>query len=170
VNNKNCYGRSRRGFAFILMTCGAMTGFAISGCATIIHGTRQDVGISSSPSGADVWVDNSQMGQTPVITHLSRKDSHIVKLVLPGYQPYETTITRSVSGWVWGNIAFGGLIGLGVDAISGGIYKLSPEQVSGALAGERAAGLSTDGIYIQVAMKPQHGWELVGQLQKTSLQ
>jgi hypothetical protein len=165
--NDSSYGRSKKGLAFIFITCGAFAGFAISGCATIIHGTRQDVSISSSPSGADVWVDNSQVGQTPVIAHLSRKDSHIVKLVLPGYQPYETTITRSVSGWVWGNIAFGGLIGLGVDAISGGIYKLSPEQVSGELAGQRAAGLSTDGIYILVAMKPQHGWELVGQLQKS---
>jgi hypothetical protein len=32
---------------------------------------------------------------------------------------FEATVTRSVSGWVWGNVVFGGLVGLAVDAISG---------------------------------------------------
>ena len=128
------------------------------------------MGISSSPTGAEVWVDNVKMGETPVVAKLRRKDTHTVKLVLPGYQPYETTITRSVSGWVWGNIALGGLIGLGVDAASGGMYKLSPEQVSGNLAGERTAGISSgDEFFIEVVTKPQRGWEHIGQLQKDRL-
>jgi PEGA domain len=163
-------GRSRKGFAVILVMCSALAGLCLSACATIMHGTRQEVGISSSPTGAEVWVDNVKMGETPVVAKLRRKDTHTVKLILPGYQPYETTITRSVSGWVWGNIAIGGLIGLGVDAISGGMYKLSPEQVSGNFAVERAAGLSQeDQLYIDVATKPQQGWEHIGQLQKTGL-
>jgi hypothetical protein len=146
-NVKSGYGPSKRGVAFILMTCGAITVVAISGCATVVHGTRQEVGISSAPTGAEVWIDNIKVGETPVVAKLRRKDTHTVQLMLPGYQPYETTITRNVSGWVWGNIAIGGLIGLGVDAISGGMYKLSPEQVTGSLAVEHAAGLSkTDGI------------------------
>jgi len=165
------YGRSRNGISFILMMCGAIAAFALSACATIMHGTRQEVGISSSPSGAEVWVDDIKMGETPVIAKLRRKDSHTVKLILPGYQPYEIAITRSVSGWVWGNIAIGGLIGLGVDAMSGGMYKLSPEQVSGSFAAERAAqNTKTDEIYIDVVMKPERGWELVGQLRKNSAQ
>jgi hypothetical protein len=163
-------GRSRKGFAVILVMCSALAGLCLSACATIVHGTRQEVGISSSPTGAEVWVDNVKMGETPVVAKLRRKDTHTVKLILPGYQPYETTITRSVSGWVWGNIAIGGLIGLGVDAISGGMYKLSPEQVSGNFAVERAAGLSQeDELYIDVSTKPQQGWEHIGQLQKTGL-
>jgi PEGA domain len=133
-----------------------------------MHGTRQDIGIASSPSGADVWIDNIQMGQTPVIEKLTRKDNHIVKIVLPGFQPFETTVTRSVSGWVWGNLAFGGLIGLGVDAISGGLYKLSPEQMTGTLLATRA-GIPTDydGVYVSVVLKAEAGWEKVGQLQRT---
>jgi hypothetical protein len=161
-------GRSRKGFAVILVMCGALTALCLSACATIIHGTRQEVGISSSPTGAEVWVDDVKMGETPVVAKLRRKGTHTVKLVLPGYQPYETTITRSVSGWVWGNIAIGGLIGLGVDAISGGMYKLSPEQVNGNFSAERAAGLSKeDELYIDVANKPQQGWQHIGQLQKS---
>lgn len=166
-NIESGYSGPRKGVAFILVTVAAITGFAVSGCGTIIHGTRQGVGISSAPTGAEVWIDNIKMGETPVIAKLRRKDTHTVKLILPGYQPYETTITRNVSGWVWGNIVIGGLLGLGVDAISGGMYKLSPGQVTGSLAAERAADSSkTDEIYVDVIMKPQRAWELIGQLQK----
>jgi hypothetical protein len=162
-------GRSKSGFVAALATCGAIAGMLASGCATIIHGTHQDVGISSAPTGAEVWVDNIKMGETPVVTKLRRKDAHVVKLVLPGYEPYETTITRSVSGWLWGNIVIGGFIGLGVDAISGGMYRLSPAHVSGSFAGERSAGLANrDEIYIDIAMTPKRGWDLVGQLQKSN--
>jgi hypothetical protein len=143
-------------------------GFTLSGCATIIHGTRQDVAFSSSPTGAEVWVDSVKMGETPVVAKLRRKDTHAVRFVLNGYRPYETTITRSVSGWVFGNIVFGGLIGLGVDAISGSIYKLSPEKVTGTLTDARTVALAkADAIYIDVEMKPQPGWELIGQLQRS---
>jgi hypothetical protein len=139
----------------------------LSACATIMHGTSQDVGISSSPTGAAVWIDNAERGNTPLITKLSRKDNHIVKLQLAGYQPFEATMTRSVSGWVWGNIAFGGLIGLAVDAISGGIYKLSPEQITGTLTAASAnASMAGDGIYVTVVLKPQDGWVKVAQLQR----
>ena len=161
-------GTPRMSGPFILVACGAMVGFALSGCATIIHGTHQDVAFSSSPTGAAVWVDSVKMGETPVVAKLRRKDTHAVKLVLNGYQPYETTITRSVSGWVFGNIVFGGLIGLGVDAISGSIYKLSPDKVAGTLADARTVALAKeDAIYIDVEMKPQPGWELIGQLQRS---
>ena len=113
-NVESSCGRSRKGFALILVMCGALAGLCLSACATIIHGMRQEVGISSSPTGAEVWVDNVKMGETPVVAKLRRKDTHTVKLLMPGYQAYETTITRSVSGWVWGNIAIGGLLGLGI--------------------------------------------------------
>jgi hypothetical protein len=132
-------------------------------CGTIIHGTRQDVGVSSSPTGAQVFVDNTPLGQTPVVAKLTRKDNHVIRITMPGYQTFETNVTRSVSGWVWGNIVFGGLIGLAVDAISGGLYKLRPEQVTGTLAtAEVRSGQGT--IYVAVVLAPDPSWEKVGQL------
>jgi hypothetical protein len=146
---------------------GAIGAFGLSGCASIMHGTRQDIGIASSPSGADVWIDNIRMGQTPVVERLKRNSSDVVKISMPGYQPFETTITHSVSGWVWGNVAIGGLIGLGVDAISGGIYKLSPEQVTGELrANLSEVPASHDDVAVKVALHPESGWVKVGQLQR----
>lgn len=139
----------------------------LTACATIMHGTNQDVGISSSPTGAFVSIDNMDKGVTPLITKLSRKDNHIVRIAMAGYAPFEATMTRSVSGWVWGNIAFGGLIGLAVDAVTGGLYKLSPEQVTGTLAvGHAGATKTGDGIYVVVVLKPQDDWVKIAQLQR----
>ena len=105
----------------------------VSGCATVVSGPSQHIGIASIPTGATVSVDNVARGQTPVLTPLSRKDDHLVKVELPGYHPFEATLTRSVNGWVFGNILIGGLIGVGVDALSGAMYSLTPGQITASL-------------------------------------
>ena len=140
---------------------------ALASCASIIHGTHQDVGISSVPTGAAVTIDNVESGKTPFVANLTRKANHIVRVALPGYQPYDLTLTSSVSGWVWGNIAFGGLIGLAVDAIDGGMYKLTPEQLSVTLSsGQASLSRHADGIYLVVVLKPRSDWVKVAQLQR----
>ncbi len=136
-----------------------------SACASIIHGTHQDVGISSSPTNAAVKVDGNIVGNTPVNAKLTRKDRHIISIEMPGYQPYETTFTRGVSGWVWGNIAFGGLIGLAVDAIDGGMYQLTPEQIHAEMRSQNASVMRLgDGLLFAVVLKPDPAWQKVGQL------
>jgi len=138
-----------------------------TGCASIMHGTSQDVGISSSPTNANVTVDKVAQGQTPVVAKFSRKDNHIVRLELDGYAPAEMTLTRSVSGWVWGNVVFGGLIGLAVDAISGGLYKLTPAQLQGTLARQGASiAPAKDGVYVVLVKAPEAEWVKVGQLRQ----
>jgi uncharacterized protein YceK len=108
----------------------------LSGCASIMHGTTQQIGVSSAPTGARVVVNGGQRGVTPLVLDLERKGPHTLSIESDGYEPFQMSLTRSVSGWVWGNIVFGGVIGLAVDAATGGLYKLSPEQVSAEL--ERA--------------------------------
>ncbi|MEA3174713.1 MAG: hypothetical protein QOF42_2124 [Gammaproteobacteria bacterium] len=138
--------------------------FGLSGCASIIHGTHQDVGISSNPTGASVTIDSVVTGTTPVIAKLTRKSNHIVQMELPGYQPFEATLTCGVSGWVWGNVVFGGLVGLAVDAISGGMYKLNPDQITASLSNPLAATKPAEGVYLFAVLKPEADWEKVGQL------
>jgi uncharacterized protein YceK len=150
-----------------LATLGGTALLVMAGCATIIHGTRQDVGISSTPTGASVTIDNLQSGTTPVFSKLRRKENHVVRVSLPGYQPMDLTLTSSVSGWVWGNVAIGGLIGLAVDAISGGMYKLSPEELSAALGATTAGSVTKggDGIYVIAVLKPEANWVKLAQLE-----
>lgn len=147
----------------------------LPGCASIMHGTSQDVGLSSTPTNAKVFVDNQPFGNTPMVAKLSRKDNHIVRMNLDGYQPFEATLTKSVSGWVWGNIVFGGLIGLAVDAVSGGLYNLTPEQIAGQMAANTVAPAGTsrppetsqvtkDGIYVVVILRPDPAWQRIGAL------
>lgn len=153
-----------------LLTLAAV--LALTGCATIMHGTSEDVGFSSTPTNAKVSVDNHEVGQTPTVVSLSRKDNHIVHMELAGYQPFDATITRSTSGWVWGNIVFGGIIGLAVDAMTGGLYTLNPAQVQAQLATATQAGkpsgdqasVRRDRLYVAVVMQPDPSWRKVGQL------
>ncbi len=142
-------------------------GISLTGCATIMHGTTQPVGISSQPTGATVSIDGQLYGNTPVIASLKRKNNHIVNIELKGYEPYATTLTRQTSGWVFGNIILGGLIGLAVDAISGGLYELTPEQISVALRkGGVAMAPREDTLYMNVVMKVDPKWKKVAQLKR----
>ena len=138
-----------------------------SGCASIMQGSSQSFGISSTPDGASVTINNLERGQTPLVVDLKRKDNHLIQIKMPGYVPYSTTLTRRTSGWVWGNLAFGGLIGLAIDAISGGMYKLTPDQVQAVLIKEDTALLlQEDTLYIAVVLEPDPTWEKVGQLSR----
>jgi uncharacterized protein YceK len=139
----------------------------LANCATIMQGTNQSVGISSYPSGANITIDNLSHGTTPLTAKLSRKDNHVVKIELDGYLPYELALSRKVSGWVAGNILFGGLIGLAVDAISGGLYKITPEDVQANLeAVPKTSELNKDEYFITVVLQPNPNWEKIGQLEK----
>ncbi len=138
------------------------------GCATIMHGTKQEVGISSVPSSAKVVIDNRTFGNTPLVANLSRRKNHTVKILLDGYLPYELVLTQKVSGWIWGNIVFGvfgGLIGLVVDVVSGGIYKVTPEQIKAELKESGVnISLEKDRLYVAFVLTPNPEWEKVGQL------
>lgn len=154
---------------FGLLAVGLSLSLILAGCATVMNGTSQDIGVSSSPTGASVKINGQNFGTTPVVAKLSRKDNHTVKLEMPGYAPHEMVLTKSVSGWVWGNIVFGGVVGLAVDAISGGIYKLSPEQVQAEMKNGAVSAVDAKGqVYVTVVMQPQKDWKKIGDLAAVS--
>lgn len=141
----------------------------IYSCGTIMHGTSQDVGFSSNPTNAKVTIDGIPSGATPVTVSLSRKNNHTVLIELEGFYPYSNTLTGSVSGWVWGNLIFGGLPGLAIDAISGGLYVLTPEQVAADLKKSDKVGkveLKNNQLYITVVLQSKPQWKKIGQLDK----
>lgn len=56
----------------------------LAGCATIMHGTTQQVAVSSSPTGAKMAVNGMDRGVTPVIADLKRKDNHVIRVTMEG--------------------------------------------------------------------------------------
>jgi hypothetical protein len=51
---------------------------ASAGCATILKGSNQSIPASSDPASADVLVDRTLVGQTPMSIQMKRKTDHLV--------------------------------------------------------------------------------------------
>lgn len=147
---------------------GIIPSLFLSSCATILQGTKQTIGISSTPSSADIWIDGQYIGKSPMAVKLLRQDNHLIRLELDGYLPHEIYLTKKLNQWTFGNIIFGGFIGLAVDAISGAIYKLTPDQVHAHMSMNHASSSKKgDNSYIAVVLEPDASWEKIGQLEST---
>ena len=131
------------------------------GCATIIHGDSQTVGIGSTPTGAKVRIYSRQgaliMEQTtPTTINLKRGSGYFssanYRLVIArdGYQPSEFNIEGNLDGWyIGGNLIFGGLIGwLIVDPATGSMWTLSPDRVHANLAAKVSFLEQKEGLHI----------------------
>ena len=148
----------------------------LTNCAAIVHGNKQLVDISSQPAGAKVYIDNHVYGSTPTSVKLKRigrfpgessyKKQYQVKIELEGYYPYEMKINRTVDGWFFGNILIGGLIGIIVDAASGSMFRLTPDQVVATMGRNNTVMQNGDNIYIAVSLEIDSEWEKIGQLAK----
>lgn len=137
----------------------------LSSCASIMNGTRQPIGICTNPSNAEVWLDNTFVGKSPIILEMTRSHNHYLRIELEGYEPYAIAFTREISGWVVGNLAFGGFIGLAVDALTGGIYKLTPDQVQVELReGNVSCSQQNEDAFIAVVLKADPSWEKIDTL------
>lgn len=140
----------------------------LTGCATIIHGPNQTIGVNSNPSSARVTVDGQAFGTTPAMVKLASKSTHVIKVELEGYLPFEATVTKKISGWVWGNIVIGGIPGLAIDAVTGSLYRLTPEQLTAQLS--RQSGMaqrpSRDELLIILVPQADPEWQRVGRLNR----
>jgi len=102
---------------------------ALNGCATIIHGTTQDIGITTDPSGADLLVDGQLHYKSPAVITMKRKDDHTVEISQEGYKSEKIDIKGTISAAVLGDFLAGGAIGYGIDAATGAQRRLVPEKV-----------------------------------------
>jgi hypothetical protein len=104
----------------------AAIGFLLTGCASIVRGSSQSILITTPPTvGADC-VLASRAGNwsvtSPGAVRVSKsKEDVTVTCTKDGFQEAVASIPSEFEGWTVGNIVFGGLIGLGVDAATGAI-------------------------------------------------
>ena len=114
---------------------------ALSGCATIVHSGPRAIPVASSPPGAKVSIyDRSNklvltnttpfVAQLPVKYAYFKAQNYRLEFELPGHAPAVVNLDSSVSGWYFGNLAFGGVIGmLIVDPLTGAMFNLTPEKI-----------------------------------------
>jgi uncharacterized protein YceK len=167
----------RKNFTYSFLCIAVIAG--LSGCASIINGSTQSVEFASRPNGAKLFLDGKEMGVTPQTLDLRRKarrkgdtagkKEYTVRIEMEGYAPYETKLTRKLNGWFFGNLVFGGLIGIVIDATSGAMYNLSPKRVDGDLTGTTSSTRTdNNGMRIDVVLHADPRWEKIGQLTRLS--
>lgn len=113
----------------VQVLCVSLSLFLATGCATVVNGPRQNIGLGSTPTAAIVRVNNQQTLTTPATVNLERDQNHTLVFSKEGYEDNSVVLTSSTSGWVWGNVLAGGLIGGVVDFASGSARKLSQDAV-----------------------------------------
>jgi len=113
----------------------------LSGCASIVNHSPNPVTITSFPDRADFIVVNQKgktihSGTTPATITLKpdagyfRGENYSLKFQKDGFGPQNTPLNANLNGWYWGNLFFGGVIGmLIVDPLTGAMWVM-PESKS----------------------------------------
>lgn len=107
-------GKSIALLAIVLMT----------GCATIFSGTSENVTFSSEPSGARVYVDGIDRGQTPLTVPVGKTSSPIVTFRKDGYRDASTALNKKLDIMFILNIFNG--FGFIVDLVTGAYNTIDP--------------------------------------------
>lgn len=120
-----------------LLSFSLVLSLALSSCCTIVNGKYDDVNVSSNVTGATVKVDGAEKGKTPCQVEVSRKGGQVLTVEKAGYETHSTQLTTSVSGWIFGNIFLGGIVGLVVDAAANTWADVEPDTVNANLTPKR---------------------------------
>jgi hypothetical protein len=93
--------------------------FVYSGCATIFVGGKDDISLSSEPTGAKVLVNGQNEGKTPCKIVLKRGKEYTIEFKKEGYESKTLRMTYGIgAGWIILDI-LSGLIGIIIDAATG---------------------------------------------------
>ncbi len=89
-----------------------------TGCATIAHGSKQDVMVLSDPTAANVFIGSKQVGVTPVRLTLKRRNRTVLRFEKDGFVAMEIPLKRSADGWLGADVALAlnPLAGQGLDS------------------------------------------------------
>jgi hypothetical protein len=107
----------------------AMGSFALSGCATVMHGANQTFIVESDPVGATVKFSNGATCVTPCKLELPRRYDFRTDLSLDGYRPVYVLVRSKTGGATFGNLLAGGIVGAVVDSSNGANKQLSPNPL-----------------------------------------
>lgn len=133
----------------------AIIGLLMPSCASIVSKTAYPVSINSNPQGATLVIKDRKgkdvyKGATPATVKLDASSSYMrgekyeINIKAPGYAEQIVYIGAKLDGWYFGNILFGGLIGmLIVDPLTGAMYKLDDTPINITLPRESSEANAT---------------------------
>jgi len=105
-------------------------------CATIVSKSTNQVYIRTNPAGANITITDKRgkevfKGQSPANMILKTsggffsKAEYQVKISSPGYAEKIVPIYYKLNGWYFGNLLFGGVLGmLVIDPLTGAMWKI----------------------------------------------
>ncbi len=107
------------------------------GCASVTRGTTENLSIVSTPSGAEASISGLDVPTacvTPCAVVVKRNADISVTFQKEGYEPQVVQLTKEipatgVAGFA-GNVLIGGLVGMGVDAVTGAATDHKPNPVA----------------------------------------
>ena len=100
-----------------------------AGCGTIFNGTRQTVVANSAPDQASITVDpGGAKFTTPASLSLERKNDYNLTFTKEGYSPGTFQIQHKMNAGILVLDILAGLVGVIVDAATGGWNNLNPES------------------------------------------
>jgi len=97
----------------------------LTSCAGIINGTSQSITVTSTPEGAEVFIDGNNMGETPLTVKLKKNKYDNIMVKKSGYK----TVTRPISK-VYDNTALLNIFWdlSTTDMITGAAYEYEPSN------------------------------------------
>lgn len=105
----------------------------VASCSTIFNGSLSNVDVVSSPTNAMIYVNGQKIGPTPALLKLRRGEVHVIEIKMDGHQPFRVVTQKRLTGWFWGNLITGGLVGMAVDLITGNAYDVEPIFINATL-------------------------------------
>lgn len=133
-NNKLIYPMKNTAFFLLAL-------IIMSSCASIFSTGVYQVHVKSYPSEAKVTITDRRgivcyNGQTPANVFLKasngffRRGIYNIKFEKEGYTSHDYQVYASIDGWYFGNLLFGGILGmLVIDPATGAMFKINERFV-----------------------------------------
>ena len=122
----------------------------LQGCASIVSQSSYPLTVTTVPAGAEVIISDAHgveifKAQSPATVKLEAGDGFFKRAKYQvlvrqlGYQDKIIPVQFKMDGWYWGNILFGGFIGmLIIDPATGAMFKIDSEYLLVTLSASNA--------------------------------
>jgi hypothetical protein len=136
----------------------------LTGCASVMCGSQQDISVDSRPRGADVLVYDSNCeviyrSTTPCVTTLKRKNgdskkgTYVVVVNKEGYDSVQVPLIAHVNSAYYLNLIT--VVGFLVDPITGAMWGLQAERPDGYAVKDNASFFDSTGLFVALEERPE---------------